>query len=235
MYQEEELVLCSVERIENDVVLVKTIKDNIKGTITFPEVAPGRIKNIRAHVVPNKIIVCKVLGVFPDHLNLSLRRVTTKEKKEILEKYKREKDYENALKSLLKEKAERIINEIKNNFNELTTFFKKAEEDEKTIEEYIPKELEEDFKKILHKKKKVAEIKKIINLTCLNENGIERIKKVLKVEKENVSIKYISAGKYLLTINSEDFKKAENVLRELEKELEKRAKKENCEFSISEK
>lgn len=235
MYQEEELVLCVVERIENDVVLVKTIKDNLKGTITFPEVAPGRIKNIRAHVVPNKIIVCKVLGVFPDHLNLSLRRVTTKEKNEILEKYKREKDYENALKSLLKEKAEKITNEIKKDFKELAAFFKKAEEDEKTLEKYIPKELEEDFKKILHKKKKVAEIKKIINLICLNENGIERIKKILKIEKENVSIKYIAAGKYLLSITSDDFKKAEFILRELEKELEKKAKKENCEFSISEK
>lgn len=234
-YKEEELLLCVVEKIENDLVIVKTLKEGIKGIITYPEIAPGRIKNIREYVVPNKIIVCKVLEVFPDHLNLSLRRVTTKEKNEILEKYKKEKDYENALKSLLKEKSQTIIEKIKKDFNELTNFFQKAESDKKIIENYIPPELKSEFEKILLKKKKNAEIKKIINLSCLSEGGIERIKKVLNFEKENISIKYLAAGKFLLTITSEDFKKAEAILRELEKELEKKAKKENCEFSISEK
>ncbi|MEM4605589.1 MAG: hypothetical protein QW103_00935 [Candidatus Pacearchaeota archaeon] len=235
VYKEEDLILCIVERIENDVVLVKTLKDNVKGTITFPEVAPGRIKNIREYVVPNKIIVCKVLGIFPDHLNLSLRRVTTKEKNEILEKYKKEKDYENALKSFCKENAAEILEKIKKDFSSLTEFFQKIEENSKILDKYIPKELQESFKKIAARKKKIAEIKRIINLICLDDNGIEKIKEILNINKDNISMKYIAAGRYLLSITSEDFKKAEAILREIEKELEKRAKKEDCVFSISEK
>lgn len=234
-YKEEDLVLCVVEKIEDGVVLVKTLKEGVKGTITYPEVAPGRIKNIREYVVPNKIIVCKVLKVFPHNLVLSLRRVSLKERKEILEDYKREKDYENALKSILKEKATEIIEKIKTNFNNLKEFFQKADQDRKIIGDYVPKEFQKDVEKVIAKKKRKIDIKRIINLVCLSGDGIEKIKEILDIKKENVSVKYLAAGRYLLTITSEDFKKAEAVLRQLETELEKNAKKYGCEFSISEK
>ncbi len=233
-FNEGDNLICVVEKIENNVVLVKTLYEGIKGTIISSEIAAGRIKNIREFVVPNKIIVCKVLEVFPDHLNLSLRRVSSKEKNEILNSYKKEKDFENALKSLLKENSSEIIEKIKKDFKTLTEFFNTAEKENKIIESYIPLDLKENFEKILIKKKKNAEKKAIINLNCFSEDGIEKIKKVLSIEKEGISIKYIAAGKFLLTIIDEDFKKADSKLRVIKEELEKKAKKENCVFSMVE-
>ena len=87
-YKEGDLVLCIVRDVVKTIVFVET-EDGVKGSINFSEVAPGRIRNIREYVVPNKIIVCKILNSRPDHLFLSLRRVKDKDKKEMLEQYKK--------------------------------------------------------------------------------------------------------------------------------------------------
>ena len=84
--KEEDLVLCTVTKIEGTTVFVN-IEGNGQGTIIFPEIAAGRIRNIREYVVPNKKIVCKILQIFEGHPQLSLRRVTSKEKQEVLEKH----------------------------------------------------------------------------------------------------------------------------------------------------
>ena len=99
-----DVVLCTVDRIAGTVVFVK-IDRNGEGNITTSEIAPGRIRNLRDYVVPKKKIVCKILRISPNgNINLSLRRVTQKEKKEILEQYKQEKSYKSVLKSILGEK-----------------------------------------------------------------------------------------------------------------------------------
>jgi translation initiation factor 2 alpha subunit (eIF-2alpha) len=97
--EEDSLLLGTVERIEGTTVFVK-LENGQRGTITTSEIAAGRIKNMREYVAPNKIIVCKVLRILKDHIDLSLRRVSAKEKKEFLEKHRKEKDIEIALKSL---------------------------------------------------------------------------------------------------------------------------------------
>ena len=92
-FEEGDSVLCTVERIAGTTVFVK-IENNGEGSIILSEIAPGRIRNIRDYVVPKKQIVCKVLRISGDRIDLSFRRVTQKEQKEIKEKTKQEKSYE---------------------------------------------------------------------------------------------------------------------------------------------
>ena len=82
-----DLVLCTVDRVVGTVVFVKIEGQGkeVEGSITFSEVAPGRIRNIRDYVVPKKKIVCKILRMLNGNIDLSLRRVTQKERKEVLE------------------------------------------------------------------------------------------------------------------------------------------------------
>src|SRR3989344_3778690 len=110
--EEGDIVLCTVERIMGTVVFVKihpseSNKSELEGSIITAEIAPGRIRNLREYVVPKKMIVCKIIRISPDrrHIDLSLRRVTGKEKKEVLDNYKAEKNSESILKGKLKEKA----------------------------------------------------------------------------------------------------------------------------------
>src|SRR3989344_8819798 len=108
-----DFVICIVDRIVGTIVFVKIEGEEREGSLILSEVAPGRIRNLRDYVVPKKMIVCKILSISPNgNINLSLRRVSEKERKETLNEYKQEKSYLKILKSLLKEKAEKVIEEI---------------------------------------------------------------------------------------------------------------------------
>ncbi len=232
--EEGDVILCTVDRIGGTIVFVNIDGTDLEGSIIFSEIAPGRIRNIRAYVVPKKKIVCKVLRVKDNQLHLSLRRVTQKEQKEVLEKHKQEKSYENILKTILKEKAKEIIQNIKKQ-DTLFDFFEEAKENPKEIEKLLKKE---DAKKILEilktQKKKIVPIKKIFNLTTNSPEGIEEIKKILNSIKD-AQIKYISAGKYSIKVEDENAKKADQKLREILEKIENSAKKEKMEFRVKEK
>lgn len=229
-----DVVLCTVNEIAGTVVFVK-IDGNGEGSIITSEIAPGRIRNLREYVVPKKKIVCKVLRISQNgNIDLSLRRVTQKEKKEILEQYKQEKSYKSVLKSILGEKSEKIIQEIESK-QRLFDFLEEAKENSKDLEKIVGKT---DTKKVLEiiqtQKQKTAILKKEINLTTKDPSGLKLIKELLGNLKE-VEIKYISAGKYSVKIEADDIKTADNRLKDILKNIEEKAKKAGFEFSVKEK
>ena len=89
-YKEDDLVLVTVKKIEGTTVFVE-FSDGAKGSIVFSEVSPGRIRNIREFVTEGKKVVCKILRVKPDHYELTLRRVTAKERALVLERHTKER------------------------------------------------------------------------------------------------------------------------------------------------
>jgi len=87
---------------------------------------------------------------------------------------------------------------------------------------------------ILNKqKKKKASIKKEIFLRATNPNGVEIIKRLL--DKKEAEVKYIAAGKYSITIETQEIKEADKKIREILEEIERDAKREGIEFYIKEK
>jgi len=226
--EEGEIVLCTVDKIDKTTVFVN-IEDNGQGSIILSEIAPGRIRNLRDYVVPKKKIVCKVLRIRGSNIELSLRRVSQKEKKELLEKYKFEKSYTSVLKSVMGEETEETIKKITQQ-EKLYDFLKDARENPKKLEEITGKANAEKILSILNKEKqKKAVLKKEIFLTTKNPDGIELIKKILK-ETPETKISYISAGNYSIKVEDNEIKIADNKLREFLKEIEKNAKKMNFEF-----
>lgn len=231
--EEGDLILCKVEEVTNTITSVK-MPDGHKGTIISSEIAPGRIKLMRQYVVPNKQIVCKVLKIEGNHAHLSLRRVTSKEKKEVMQKYKQTQAIEVAFKQILGEKEKSIKEKILEDFQDLSGFMSKIKEDKKLLLKYIPKEKQEAIKKISEKKKKKAELKQNIKIKCLEDDGIKKLKQILNIDDKNASITYISAGNFRLKLKVEDFKEGKKRMIEIIEELEKRAKKNNCEFFTAE-
>ncbi|VVB80508.1 Translation initiation factor 2 subunit alpha [uncultured archaeon] len=233
-YQEGDLVLCTVEKIEGTTVFVK-LPDNSQGTIVFSEIAPGRIRNIREYVMPNKKIVCKVLRVSSNHMDLSLRRVSAKERTEIMDQFKQEMTSKSALNSILKDKAKEVEDKILQNFSSLSEFFLKARDDEKIVDKYIPKEFVEQLKKITQKRKKGVEIKKVVKMKCLAPDGIKKIKEIFSENDEQIQITYISAGNFQINIKDEDYKKANQKMNDFLAIVEKKGKQNSCEYSIEDK
>ena len=225
-----DIILCTVDRIIGTTVFVKIEREKREGSIILSEVAPGRIRNLRKYVVPKKKIVCKVLRISNERIDLSLRRVNQKEKKEIIEQDKQEKSYKSILKSVLKEKSEEIIKKIREQ-EKLYDFFEETKKDEKKLEKLIGKDSSKKILDIIKTQKiKKAIIKKEINLTTTSPKGLELIKKLFEEIKDG-KISYLSAGRYLIKVESEDIKKADNKLKKILEEIEKQAKKENMEFS----
>ncbi len=229
-----DLVLCTVDRIVGTIVFVKINLEGreVEGNIIMSEVAPGRIRNIRDYVVPKKKIVCKVLRISQNgNIDLSLRRVTQKEKKEVLEQAEQEKNYIGVLKGILKEKADDVIKKISEKDN-ITSFLEEAKSNPEKLEKIIGKENSKKIVDILKtQKKKKRIIKKEIFLTSTKSDGIILIKKILGNFKE-ANIKYISAGKYNLEIESDDVKTADKNMKNIIDSIEKESKKLGVEFSV---
>lgn len=231
--KEGDLILCKVKDVTNTVTFV-TMPNGHEGTIISSEIAAGRIKLMRQYVVPNKQIVCKILKIEGDHAHLSLRRVNSKEKKEVMQKAKQTQATKLAFKQILKEDEEKTTTKILQDFEDLNKFCQEAKQDITILEKYIPKEYQEALTKIINKKRKSEELRQKIKIKCLEEDGIQKIKKIFNLENKNLKVTYISAGQLSLKLTVEDFKAGKKEMQEILEELEKRAKQNNCEFFATE-
>jgi translation initiation factor 2 alpha subunit (eIF-2alpha) len=232
--EEGQIVLCEVQKILGTTVFCK-INDGVEGTLITSEISPGRIRNLRAYVFPGKKIVCKILRIKENQIHLSLRRVKQNERKELLDKIKKEKNYKAILKTVLgKPESEKIINKIVETQN-IISFFEEVKKTPKILEKYMKKAETEKIIKILEsKKEKPKEINQIIRLSSKAENGIIIVKNIIKniLKKHKAKIIYLAAGRYKITLIGPDFKNLKTQSNNLINEIEKQAKKEGCEFEL---
>lgn len=232
--EEGQIVSCIVDKVVGTTVFVK-IQDNVEGTITTSEIAPGRIRNLRAYVVPGKTIVCKILNIRNGRVQLSLRRVKQNERKELLDKIKKEKNCIAILKTVLgKEKSDIIIEEILHE-QSIYDFFKEIKENSKNLEKIMSKKEAEKIIQILEsKKEKPKEIKQIFKLSSKSSEGMKIIKGIINNACKNskCEVSYIAAGKYRLLMIGENFKELKAEINRIIGELESEAKKQKCEFEL---
>jgi translation initiation factor 2 alpha subunit (eIF-2alpha) len=231
--KEGDLILCKVKEVTPTITFVE-MPNGQEGTIISSEIAAGRIKLMRQYVVPNKQVVCKVLRVSGDHAHLSLRRVSSKEKKEVLQKFKQSQTISVAFKQILKESETETIKKISEDFEDLLKFASEVRISPELLQKYIPKEYQEAIEKIINKKRKNEQFQQSIKIKCLERDGVTRIKKILDLKNDRVKVVYISAGKLSLRLIVDDFKQGKKEMAEILEELEKRAKENNCEFFATE-
>lgn len=232
--EEGQIVLCTVDKIVGTTVFVH-IEDNGEGTISTSEISPGRIRNLRDYVVPGKKIVCKILKIQGDKIHLSLRRVKQNEKKELLDKVKKEKSYNAILKTVLgEEEANKVTEKITKEYT-IFDFFEQVKQNLKLIEKYTNKKDAKKILKILEsKKEKPKQIKQVFRLSDTSENGVNKVKKILinSCKDSQCQISYLAAGKYSLSITGPDFKALKTESHKVLDKIEKQAKKTNSEFSV---
>jgi len=227
--EEGQIILCTVKNIEGTAVFCKIEDYGKEATLVTSEVAPGRIRNLRDYVSPGRKIVCKILRIENSgNIHLSLRRVTAKEKRELMESYEKERNLAATLKTILKD-AENIIKKIKQE-SSLVEFLEKVKQEPKLLDELMSGEEAEKLLKILNEKKeKEVIVKKKFSLKSEAEDGIVRIKKILPEDK---NITYLAAGRFSLEIKNKDYKDANIKLQQILQDIEKKAKQEGCVFSV---
>lgn len=226
--KENDVVLCTVEKIEGTTVFLR-LEGGERGTMILSEVAAGRIRNLREYVFPEKRVVCKILKIVSDHVELSLRRVTSKEKEQIMEKYKKE----SALKNILKtagEDPELFIKKVKESYD-IGDFFDEAREDPSLLETFVGKEKAKILSKMISEKsEKQKEIIKHVSLRSFASDGLEKIKKILKLDGGEVH--YLGSGVFSISISGTDFKNMNLRMNELLRDLERKSKDQDILFEL---
>ena len=226
-WKEDDVVLCIVKRIEGTTVFLE-LEDGTSAQMVLSEVAAGRIRNLRNYVTPGKIVVCKVLRISGDRIEMSLRRVTGKERERILESNKKEKILKGMLKAVVENPA-KIIEKIKEEYD-ILDFFESVQENPRIFEKFLPsKDAEKIVKIFSDKREKDKFVEKNFFLKSLEENGVEDIRHILDV---NAEIHYLGSSRFSILIKGKDFKEANNKLEEVLREIEKRAKIKGAIFEI---
>ena len=225
--QEDELVLCTVTKIQFNSVFVNLNEYNRGGMIHISEVSPGRIRNIRDYVKEGKKIICKVLRVNPErgHIDLSLRRVTESQRRQKSEELKFEQKAEKIIELIaqqLKKEVKEVQDIVKNGaakeYQTLHQCFAAISRGEISAAKlHIPQEIAEPLDELVKARMKPAEIaiKRRLVIQSYQPEGIEDIKGALKKGQEinkEMKIAYEGGGRYKASVVTQEFKSAEKIM-----------------------
>ncbi len=227
-----ELVISTVNEITEYGAYVTLDEYGKDGFLHISEISSGWIRNIRDHIREGEKLVLKVLRVNPEknQIDLSLRRVTQREKREKLMLWKRSRKAESLLRSAsqklgmpLDELYDKVGGVLEDSFSDIYGGLEAAARDgvEALLKVGVPKNIAETLTEIAKERIKPSAVKVrgILNLTCTKPDGILKIKESLLKAKEsgsthgsNVKIHVIAPPKYQIEVNAKDYKEANAIL-----------------------
>ena len=223
---EGELVLCTVTKIFHHSVFVNLDEYDRQGLIHISEISPGRIRNLRDFVIEGKKVVCVVLRIDKEkgHIDLSLRRVNERQRIAKNNQIKFEQKAEKIIELIAQKRKEsteklyeHLFAKIKAKYDTFSECFDDIAIDAVSLESLgIEKNLAKDLTELIKQRMKppIVEIKGQIKIALYQPNGVEIIKETFQqaLKSQDVAVKYGGAGKYLLSITSDNFKDAEKIL-----------------------
>jgi len=226
-----EIVIGTVTRVLDFGAFVSLDEyENKEGMVHISEVAPGWVKDIRDHVKKGQKVVCKVISVNPKrgHIDLSIKDVTERQKKEKLQQWKSELKAFKWLEiagekvGIGKEELVKIGKKILKEYDTIYDAFEDAAfEGYEVLVPIVGEDLAKAIAEIARENVKPPRVKVrgYFELRSMAPDGVDRIRKALmeayKAVKDGVKItlEYVGAPRYRIVIEAEDYKVAERVLR----------------------
>ena len=227
-----ELVLATVRKITNYGAYVTLDEYNKEGLLHISEISSTWIRNIRNFVREGQKVVLKVLRVNTQkgQVDLSLRRVSKREKKEKLLAWKRDKKAVGLLRSAseklnvpfeeIYEKAGAIIEKEYGLYPGLE---KTAREGVQVLLELeVPKDIAVTLAEVAKEKIKLpaVRVRGRLEVQCMKPNGVRLIRDALldakKIEKplgSEIDVWVMSPPKYCIEVSAENYKEAEGLLK----------------------
>jgi translation initiation factor 2 subunit 1 len=232
-----ELVISTVNEITEYGAYVTLDEYGKDGFLHISEISSGWIRNIRDHVREGEKLVLKVLRVNPEknQIDLSLRRVTQREKREKIMLWKRSRKAESLLRSAsqklgipLDELYDKVGGTLEKSFSDIYGGLEAAAREgvEALLKVGVPKDIAETLTEIAKERIKlsVVKVKGTLSLTCIKPDGVLRIKEALLRAKEsgltrgsNVKIYTIAPPKYQIEVTAKDYKEANIILNRVAK------------------
>jgi translation initiation factor 2 subunit 1 len=224
------LVIATVENVTDFGAYVKLDEYDKKGLLHVSEISSSWIRNIHDFVRAGQKVVLKVLRVDPEkgHIDLSLRRVTKREKIEKLMAWKKERKAEALLSSVAERtglSAEEVYEKagvlMKKELSLYEAFEKAVVEGANALTEMgMPEKLANAFVEVATERIRVpmVKVKGIVELRCMKPNGVNIIKDAFmdarraeKSREGKIHFYVVAAPRYCIEVLSENYKLGETL------------------------
>ncbi len=229
-----DLVIATIETVTDYGAYARLDEYDRRGLLHVSEISSSWIRNIRDFVRENQKMVLKVLRVDVEkgHIDLSLRRVTKRERIEKIKSWKTERKTDALLHDVAEklgmtsdEAYEKFGVVIDEKYGLYEGFEKAAREGVEVFTKIgIPDDVAKVFAKVAEERirVKLVKVKGVIELRCMKPNGIKCIKdafaaakKAEKARDSDVKFYVIAAPHYSVEVQAENWKRAEDLLQKI--------------------
>jgi translation initiation factor 2 subunit 1 len=226
-----DLVLATVETVTDYGAYVKLDEYDKEGLLHISEISSSWIRNIRNFVREGQKVVLKVLRVTVEkgHIDLSLRRVTKREKIEKIMSWKKERKAETLLRSVsektglpLDEIHEKAGALIEKEYGLYEGFEKAVKEGAEAFTRIgVPEELATVLAEVAKEKihLPMVKVKGVVELRCMKPAGVKVIKEAFLNAKKaeeageaELRFYVVAAPRYRIEVSAENYKDAEATL-----------------------
>lgn len=225
-----DLVIATIETVTDYGAYAKLDEYEKRGLLHVSEISSSWIRNIRDFVREGQKVVLKVLRVDPDkgHIDLSLRRVTKRERIEKVLSWKKERKADALLRGVaekvgipLQEFTQKIVPAITQKYELYEAFEKAAMEGPEVLTALgVPQDLATAFAEVAAERihVKLVKVRGVLEVKVAKPNGVKIIKDAFhkarsdKIKDAKVTFYVIAAPKYQIEVQAENYKRAEDVI-----------------------
>ncbi|GFN41396.1 MAG: S1 RNA-binding domain-containing protein [Thaumarchaeota archaeon] len=248
--EQGEIVIATVTKIMDHGAYVSLDEyDGLQGFLHVSEIAPGWIRSVGRYVKEGekKVLLVKKVRLERTDIDLSLKQVSTDQKKKKLLEVKRHEKGSTLIKKV-QEKAklstgdiEKLEDALYSKYDSIyDAFMDIARNGISVIEELkVPKKAVSALEEISSKMKLPSvEIRGVLEISNKMSDGVEIIKNtlldVMKDENgKNIQITYLGAPKYRLAITAQDFKLAEKIMKPVLEDIQQTIEKKKGTFKFT--
>lgn len=226
-----DLIIATIESVMDYGAYANLDEYKKRGFLHISEISSARIKNVRDFVRENQKMVLKVIHVNVEkgHIDLSLRRVTKRERIEKIKSWKKERKAE-ALLHAVAEKSGLPVHEVYQKvgviLEEKYGLYEGFEKVVKEGQEFLIKlEIPEELAKVITQvaeeriRLKMVKVRGILEIRCMTSNGVKCIKdafigakKSQKSKGSKIEFSVIAAPRYNVEVSADNWKSAEELL-----------------------
>ena len=224
-----DLVIATIETVTDYGAYAKLDEFDKRGLLHVSEISSSWIRNIRDFVREAQKVVLKVLRVDHEkgHIDLSLRRVTKRERIDKIMSWKKERKAE----ALLRGVAEKIgltpdevyqkVQVIEEKYDLYEAFEKAAIEGPEALTELgVPEDLAKAFSEVAQERihVKMVKVRGVLEIRVVKPNGVKIIKEAFhkakgeKIKDAKITFYVVAAPKYSVEVQAENYKRAEDVM-----------------------
>jgi translation initiation factor 2 subunit 1 len=179
--------------------------EDVEGLIHISEVSRSWVQDIRKELDEGEKTVAQVIDTEGDNLTLSLKRVNEKNKRDTMQRWKKEQKAEKFIEDLAEKMGkdkeecyEEVAFPMQKEFGSSFHGFEISVAEDDKLLELFDEETVEAIQEVAQKNinLKQEKLEGTLELSFPQGDGLERIKDVLKETQEGIEIKYISAPEY---------------------------------------